>query len=228
MDGAALVKLLRDTVPGSDSSNYVTDDVLVDLNASYHSLEDAVCKSVGEKFFWDSLSATMTDGQSEYVYDTATNGNLKGVKKTLGVSVDFGGTGNFVKCEPVNTDLLSEDPSYYETNQSFEDPRYEIRDNSLFIYPVPTDGVSVIRHYVTRNLIDLTATTAESGVFNGKFPISCHHSIVYGARYQAFLRQGDSAKASQAMAEFEKVHLPKVISYANTRDVSAKRRQTPA
>lgn len=215
-------------VPGSDANNYAQADVLSDLNASYHSLEDAVCSLVGEKYFWDSLTSTMADGQSEYPYSSATNGNMKGVKKTLGVSVDYGGTGNFVKCRPVDSDLFAKDPSYYETNQSFEDPVYEIKDNSVFVYPVPTDGVSVIRHYAIRNLVDLTASTAETDVFNGKLPITAHQAIVFGARYYSFVRLGDSAKASQAMAEFENVHFRKFISYVNTRVPSAKPRNVPA
>lgn len=34
---------------------------------------------------------------------------------------------------------MDEDPSYYEINADKEFPFYEIKDNSLFIYPTPTD-----------------------------------------------------------------------------------------
>lgn len=105
---------------------------------------------------------------------------------------------------------------------------YEIRDDSLFIYPAPTDGVSIIRHSASRNLVDLTASTAEADVFNGRLPKSCHYAIAMGARRFAFLRQRREDSAEKARSDFETTDLPKVISYCNTRDVSAKERNVPA
>jgi hypothetical protein len=91
MNGSEMLSFLRATT-GTDEANYTTANAMVDLNISYHFIEDAIVKKVGEKFFWDRLDATGVSEQSEYTFYSATSGNLTGVNKTYGVSVDYGGT----------------------------------------------------------------------------------------------------------------------------------------
>ena len=93
------------------------------------------------------------------------------------MSIDYGASGDFVKAYKQDTDLLEEDVSYYAVNQPKTDPFYEIKDNSLFIYPAPTDGVSIIRHSVANGLIDLTSSVTEANVFNGKIAAKYHYII---------------------------------------------------
>lgn len=75
MDGTALLSYLRSTT-ATDTINYITADCVVDLNSSYHAIEDAIVKIVGEKYFWNSLDATGVNTQSEYTFDATSSGNL--------------------------------------------------------------------------------------------------------------------------------------------------------
>ena len=141
------------------------------------------------------------------------------------MSIDYGGTGDFIKATKQDVDLMDKDPSYYETNQSKEHPIYEIKDNSLFIYPAPTDGVSIIRHSVANGLIDLTSSVTEANVFNGKIQAKYHYIIALGAREYGYLRRGLQTEAQLAEAKFQRA-LKTMLSSINTRDTSAKIRQT--
>ena len=105
------------------------------------------------------------------------------------MSIDYGASGDFVKAYKQDTDLLEEDVSYYAVNQPKTDPFYEIKDNSLFIYPTPTDDVSIIRHSVANGLIDLTSSVTEANVFNGKIQAKYHYIIALGAREYGYLRR---------------------------------------
>lgn len=224
MDGAAMLRFLRSWT-WTDSSNYIDSDCMIDLNISYHIIEDAIVKKAGEKYFWNRLDADGVSGQSEYTFSNETTWNITGINKTYWVSVDYGGTGKFVKAIPLDTDLMDEDPSYYEKNASKDNPFFEIKDNSLFIYPTPTDGVSIIRHYASNNLIDLTSTASESNVFNGKISSKHHYLIPLWARYYGFIRRSKINEAVEADNEFER-KLASFLSSINTRNVSAKKRQT--
>lgn len=89
MDGAALISLLRGTT-GTDSGNYPDADAVTDLNLSYHGIEETVTNVAGEKYFWDRLDSDGVESQSEYSFDSSVTGNMTGIKKTYGVSVDYG------------------------------------------------------------------------------------------------------------------------------------------
>lgn len=223
MDGTALLSYLRSTT-ATDSTNYITADCVVDLNSSYHAIEDAIVKIVGEKYFWNSLTATGVNTQSEYTFNTATSGNLLWINKTYWLSIDYGASGDFVKAYKQDTDLLEEDVSYYAVNQPKTDPFYEIKDNSLFIYPAPTDGVSIIRHSVANGLIDLTSSVTEANVFNGKIAAKYHYIIALWAREYWYLRRGLQQEAQLAESKFQRA-LTTMLNSLNTRDTSAKIRQ---
>lgn len=45
MDVSVMIPYLRSTT-GTDSNNYITEDCMVDLNASYHTIEDTIIKKV--------------------------------------------------------------------------------------------------------------------------------------------------------------------------------------
>lgn len=224
MDSPGLISYLRSTT-ATDSINYTTADCVVDLNSSYHEIEDRIVKIVWEKYFWNRLDTTGVNTQSEYTFSSSTSGNLQWINKTYWVSIDYGGTGDFVKAIKQDSDLLDKDSSYYEINQSKQNPFYEIKDNSLFIYPAPTDGVSIIRHSVANGLIDLTSTTTEANIFNGKIQSKYHYIIALGAREYGFLRRNLQNEAQLAEAKFQRV-LRTMLSSLNTRDTSAKKRQT--
>mgnify|MGYP006977221529 FL=1 len=93
--------------------------------------------------------------------------------------------------------------SWYEEHQPTTDPIYTIQDNSVMIFPTPTaTTIGDIKLYVVQNLIDLTASTAEADVFNGKIHKKYHSLIALGAEQFAFIRRQLKNDAQEAEARF--------------------------
>jgi hypothetical protein len=59
---------------------------------------------------------------------------------------------------------------------------FTIVDNSVLIFPKPINSVTGCgKMRVVQNLIDLTSSTAESAIFNGKIHANHHYFIALGA-----------------------------------------------
>jgi len=71
------------------------------------------------------------------------------------------------------------------------------------IFPVPTaTSIGDIRMYVVQNLIDLTASTAETDVFNGKIHKKYHPLIALGAEQYCYIRRTLKNEAQEAETRF--------------------------
>jgi len=224
MDWYALVAYARAT-SWTDISNYNLPDVLTDLNAAYHTIEDAIVKKIWEKFFWNRATWDSVPYQSEYTFMNQTFWNIKGTNKIYGVSIDYGNTWTFTKCFRQDTDLLDHDESYYEVHQPKTSPFYEVKDNSVFVYPAPVDNTSKIRVFISTGLVDFDETVSESDLFNGKIPAKYHYIIGLWARQYSYIRQKLLNEAMDAENKFQR-ELATMISSLNTRVASASPRWT--
>lgn len=71
------------------------------------------------------------------------------------------------------------------------------------IFPVPTaTTIGTLKLYVVQNLIDLTETTDEDDVFNGKIHKKYHPLIALGAEQYSFIRRQLKNDASEAETRF--------------------------
>ncbi len=71
------------------------------------------------------------------------------------------------------------------------------------IFPVPTAlTVGYIKMYIIQNLIDLTATTTEDDIFNGKIPTKYHSLIALGAEQYSYQRRQMFDKAQESEQRF--------------------------
>lgn len=237
MNWATLESELR-SFTGTTSSNYSQANVFLDLNKSYHYIEDCITENIGENYFYQEVTSNITvDWQKEYVMDVVPAGNLDWVNKTLGVSIDYGND-TFVKAVKVDINSLEHDPSWYETNQPTSSPIYTIQDNSVMIFPVPTAlTVGYIKMYIIQNLIDLTASTTEDDIFNGKIPTKYHPLIALGAEQYSYQRRQMFDKAQESEQRFHgklfgeyawSKYVPWMLDLLNTRNRGARIRQMPA
>jgi hypothetical protein len=223
---------------GTTNANYDIVPRLIDINKSYHFIEDCITEVVGESYFYNEfITDTTVVGQKEYTIPTNLSGNLDWVNKTLGVSVDYGN--GYKKATKVDVNSLDKDVSWYEVNQSTEYPIYTIQDNSVMIFPVPTaTTIWDIKMYVIQNLIDITADTAEADIFNGKIHKKYHPLIELGARQYGYERRQLKEDAEQARQKFmvelfggvnkEGIKVPWMLNLLNTRQRWARIRQMPA
>lgn len=237
MNWATLISELR-TFTGTTATNYPEASALIDLNKSYHFIEDSITEVVWESYFYNEfITDTTVSGQKEYTIPTNLSGNLDWVNKTLGISIDYGNW--YTKASKVDVNSLDKDVSWYMENQPTTDPIYTIQDNSVMIFPVPTaTTIGDIKMYVIQNLIDLTASTAEADVFNGKIHKKYHPLIELGARQYSYERRQLSGDAEQARQKFmvelfgwvnkEGVKIPGMLNMLNTRQRGARIRQMPA
>lgn len=235
MNWATLITELRSGT-WTNVWNYSDTLALIDLNKSYHYIEDCITQEIGESYFYNEFTTDATVAwQKEYTIPTNLSGNLDWVNKTLGVSIDYGN--GYVKATKVDTQSLDKDVSWYETHQSASAPTYTIQDNSVMIFPVPTaTTIGDIKLYVVQNLIDLTASTAESDVFNGKIHKKYHPLIALGAEQFSYIRRQLKNDASEAQKRFngkifgENIngkYAPWMMDMLNTRTRWARIRQMP-
>lgn len=237
MNWATLITELR-SFTGTTSTNYSDTLAVIDLNKSYHYIEDCITEVVWESYFYNEFTTDTTVAwQKEYTLPANITGNLDGVNKTLGISIDYG-TWTYIKAVKVDVNSLEHDISWYETNVSTDNPIYTIQDNSVMIFPVPTaTTIGDIRMYVVQNLIDITSSTAESDIFNGKIHKKYHPLIELGARQYWYERRQLKEDAEQARQKFmvelfggvnkEGIRVPWMLNMLNTRQRGARIRQMP-
>lgn len=198
-----------------DTSQYTADNALEDANIIVHQIEDYITSAIWEGFFWDILTATTTVvSQSEYTIPTISSGNFNAVPKVESISIMYAIGGDFIPAREIDrqTLLQTHDLSWYEVNQSESDPIYFIADNSVFIYPYPSEAVTNgIKFYGIKSLADIVATTAEADLFGGKIPTKYHNLISEGMEQFIFATQWKKAESKAAKDIFELEKLPKLV-----------------
>ena len=236
MNWATLITELR-SFTGTTSTNYSDTLAVIDLNKSYHYIEDCITEVVWESYFYNEFTTDATvAGQKEYTMTPTIVWNLDWINKTLGVSIDYGDW--YTKADKIDVNSLEYDVSWYETNQPTSNPIYTIQDNSIMIFPVPTaTTIGTLRLYVVQNLIDITASTAEADIFNGKIHKKYHPLIELGARQYGYERRQLKEDAEQARQKFmvelfggvnkEGIKVPWMLNMLNTRQRGARIRQMP-
>ena len=235
MNWATLITELR-SFTGTTSTNYSDTLALIDLNKSYHFIEDLITQEVWESFFYNEfVTDTTVEWQKEYTIYSSISGNLDWVNKTLGISIDYGD--GYKKATKVDVNSLDKDISWYMEHQSTANPIYTIQDNSVMIFPVPTaTTIGDIKMYVVQNLIDLTASTAETDVFNGKIHKKYHPLIALGAEQYCYNRRTLKNDAQEAETRFlgkllgenaNGKYIPWMMDLINTRTRGARIRQMP-
>ena len=235
MNWATLITELR-SATWTNSTNYSDTLALIDLNKSYHYIEDCLTQEIWESFLYQEFTTdTTVAGQKEYTLPASISWNLDGINKVLGISIDYGD--GYKKATKFDVNSLDKDISWYETHQSTSSPIYTIQDNSIMIFPVPTaTTIGDIKIYWVQNLIDLTSSTAETDVFNGKIHKKYHPLIALGAEQFYFVRNRQLDKAQEAEIRFhgklfwEYVngkYAPWMLDMLNTRQRWARIRQMP-
>ncbi len=235
MNWATLISELRSNT-GTTASNYSDTLALIDLNKSYHYIEDCLTQEIGENYFYQEFTSDATvAGKKEYIFPENITGNLDGTNKVLSISIDYGN--GYTKATKIDTNSLEYDVEWYVTNQPTSNPIYTIQDNSVMIFPAPTAStIGTIRYYVVQNLIDLTASTAETDMFNGKIHKKYHPLIALGAEQYCYIRRQLKNDAQESESRFqwklfgENVngkYVPWMVDMLNTRTRGARIRQMP-
>lgn len=105
------------------------------------------------RFFYDYFTATTISWQNQY-------NNIE-TNKILWVEVRYKTNWEYIRLTPIDPFQWPETIEYYRNSQSETNPHYEIRNQSVYIYPAPQEDVIdwIIMYWENINIPDLSLTT---------------------------------------------------------------------
>lgn len=183
-------------------------------NIVYHELEELVRNEIDEDYFYDYFTTDTVADQWEYVLEEQT-WLSKGITKIRSVEILFSDNDTeYRKVRPFGSASLSDSESKTAISQSQGDPFYIIKDNSIFIYPIPDESVADwLRVHCSVNLLDLIAWSDEDTV---KIPRNFHYVIaLWMKKYIAGYRGLDGT--AKAWVDLYEQWKKSIISYLKNR-----------
>jgi len=127
------------------------------LNTAYKWIVSSITE-LDENYFWQKFLTDSVVDQSEYSLPS----NWEKVFKAF---IKYNSSDNFVECKyfwDVNTD---KDDSYLQENCSEENPIFQIKDESIFIYPAPNAVIiNSIKLYATQIPDNLAVDWVEASI----------------------------------------------------------------
>ena len=197
----AEIYALARTIAGTDSTGLPDATAQSLARVVYRDLVNTVKTQLNEDFFYDEWTTDTVATQREYVLPART-GAVAGCNKVLGISVlpDTNAT-TYVKAREMSIGSLPDDLSSYSTEQPASEPFYVISDNSIFLYPTPSESVTGgLKIYGVADPIDISTGGAESTV---KIPLEHHEAIAHGLAYWHFVTQQRTERALESKQRYE-------------------------
>ena len=148
-----------------------TDEIAVDNTKALNFLNRArrdifnEIRKVNDFFFFNYYSVVNSViWQEEYTIQQRTS-TLSWIPKVIWVSIKYNNSYDFKKARLENINNLTQDLSWYKTNQSNQDPFYLVLDKSIFIFPAPTENIEgSIKIYGITDLPDVTISWDENDI----------------------------------------------------------------
>lgn len=193
----------------TDTTSYTDASLLINLNVWYQKVVSMILESQDESDFDDSnITATypvyerVLAVRRDYAFSTAlwaavgkeggSNASVAAILplKVKRLDVTYDGS-NWYKAEPIDDGEISygmgnetvTDQNFVRTN-----PRYDVRSNAVFIYPLPTAAQvtagAKMRLEVERNVIPFTSGDLSTGTLVPGFDAPFHPLIADGASFE--------------------------------------------
>lgn len=212
---ADIISLIRSQTYAS----WATDAKLLSyVNIVYHDLENAITRYVKEDFFWNRYTTDVVANQNEYVLKnpTATVIWMKRIKR---VEIKYSDTDTFrtvVQADTLANYSSSED--WLETYQDKSNPIYTVSDNSIFIFPKPTNNITNWLIISTINsLVDITTWAVETDIFPWYWQLRDFHPLLaLWAKQYVYQSRWQINEKNDAKNEYE-MEKQKMISYLQWR-----------
>lgn len=196
----SLTSFTRTSLTNSNTVSYPDAQATTDMNFWYRDMIVAIVTKV-QDFFWTYGSSDSVIGQSEYTIEQFTfpDASTRDIVSVDWVSVKYATDSDYYKLKKTGYESLDLDLSKY-ANWGGE-PFYFVRDNSVFVFPTPTNVVTgwvkISGNYRPQ---DLTLSTDESQIKTSRLfnmLLSYYQAYMY---WTASLRDD---KASQYKAQYE-------------------------
>ena len=195
------------TDTGTNVGTYSNTQGMVHFNFIYQDIISDIIAELWEDYFWNISKVDFTVvGQEEYSITTVGSGPSYRVNEVHKVFIKYSPDDQYyTRARRVNPTNLEFDMDYYKTNQSKLDPIYTVQDNSVFIYPAPTE---VVAEGIKMNIIyqpnDLTISSVESDiVIAPRF----HRTIVSGIKYKIYALKQMMNESQLAKADYDTAKL---------------------
>jgi len=172
----------------TNTVQYSDTQAIEDFNIIYRNMCNSITQEVNEDFFWDIFKTDTVVWQSEYSLPTT-------VFKISEVSIKE--SGEYKKAINTSLNSLPNDTDYYKINQSTTSPIYEIKDESIFIYPSPIEEITdwiKMRAIITPPLLPLWWTIL--------IPDEYHYIIAQWMQGFIYKRRGKINEKNDAMIEY--------------------------
>ena len=186
----------------TESDNY-TDTVWVeDLNLIYQEMVDEIVSISKWDYFWDTGKTDTVIWQSEYSADKLwISPDDLDIKKINKVFIKYSTDSEYLtQVKYLSPWVLTEHPSYYSNNQSIVNPFFYIQDESIFIYPAPTEVISDwLELFVIHKPASLDIASVEDDI---EIPSQFHKTLSDWLIQYIFLSQGKIQEAQVAEQKY--------------------------
>lgn len=171
----------------SNSTTYPNTQMLADLNTWYERVAMVILRSQDDWDFDDSnkgdlpmLSSDLVNAQQDYSLPL-------GCLKVDRIELAYDGVTKY-KAEPIDVNFISKGTLSTQIAQWADPtrPYYDIRANSIFLYPIPSANTSAntgIKIWIARGITEFTASDLTSGASSPGFDAPFHQILAYGAAH---------------------------------------------
>jgi len=183
-----IINDFRDNYISADKEQLTDERWLGYLNSAYRYFINKT-RMVNEDYFYDYWKATTIPWQEEYtmlrrwhiINDTPQKWMIK--IKTIGIKYSESAT-NYTKARLESMNNLTSDIFWYKDKQPQTDPFFTVSDNSIFIYPVPTERIEgwLIFHGIS----DPLPLVLDSELSDVKLPIELHELFPLAMKWYYF------------------------------------------
>ena len=186
----------------TNTADYLTTIADIDIELRYQELVDEIVTVTKWDYFWDKWVTDTVIWQSEYVAEklgiAPDDLDIKRINK---VFIKYTSTQeDFTRVTYQNPWVLEEHPDYYAARQQTISPFFYIQDNSIFIFPEPTEVVTGgLELFVIHKPAEITTSSTEDDI---EIPTQFHKLISDGLRIDIFLWQGKEIEAQNAQVKY--------------------------
>ena len=187
----------------TNEADYWTSTADIDMDIRYQELVDEIVSITKWDYFWDKWVTNTVIWQSEYVAEKlGIAPNDLDIKKINKVWIKYTSTqSKFTRAIYQNPWVLQEHPDYYATNQPTTDPFFYIQDNSIFLFPAPTEVVTWgLELFVLHKPASIDTSSLEDNI---EIPTQFHKLISDWLRIDIFLWQGKENEAQTAQTRYD-------------------------
>ena len=195
MDVSTIYNLSR-KLTWSDSIQMPDNTLELFLNIVYHDIEKEITSRVNEDFFYNEWTTNTISWQREYVLPVKS-WTTAWLKKLLSVSLKLNSSADYTQLKEERITNYNYDINKFSNLQQF----YYIADNSIFIYPVPTENITEwVKLYWISSLWDIQTWWNETTI---KIPIEYHDLIVLWMKQYIFDAKNMINEKNDALAQYK-------------------------